>query len=173
MASLCNASIAMSACCVKQPLPPSSTLRCQSTLSASHSYSTTTSFVRRGTEVSSAGDLAQRMARLQVSAAQAVDASTGDKSAKKRVGKPVFRKQRLLLKFVWLEKNIGIALDQQVPGGTVPVTEYMFWPRKDAWEQLKEKLEQKPWISRKKTVVLLNQATDIINLWQQSTFRPN
>jgi 30S ribosomal protein 3 len=55
-----------------------------------------------------------------------------------------------------LEKNIGIALDQVVPGhGTIPLSPYFFWPRKDAWEQLK-------------TIILLNQATDIINLWQQN-----
>ncbi|CAH8327002.1 unnamed protein product [Eruca vesicaria subsp. sativa] len=41
-------------------------------------------------------------------------------------------------------------------------------PRKDAWEELKSTLETKPWISQKKMIILLNQATDIINLWQQS-----
>eukprot|EP01018_Ginkgo_biloba_P009673 Gb_30016 [translate_table: standard] len=79
------------------------------------------------------------------------------------------RKQRLVLKFMWLEKNIGLALDQVIPGhGTVPLSPYYFWPRKDAWEELKAKLESKPWISQKRTIILLNQATDIINLWQQS-----
>ncbi|XP_004513065.1 small ribosomal subunit protein cS23-like [Cicer arietinum] len=78
-------------------------------------------------------------------------------------------KPRLVLKFVWMEKNIGIALDQMVPGhGTVPLSPYYFWPRKDAWEELKELLESKPWISQKQMIILLNQATDIINLWQQS-----
>ncbi|XP_073037077.1 small ribosomal subunit protein cS23-like [Primulina eburnea] len=77
---------------------------------------------------------------------------------------------RLVLKFVWMEKNIGIALDQVIAGGhgTVPLSPYYFWPRKDAWEELKIFLESKPWISQKQMVVLLNQATDIINLWQQS-----
>lgn len=77
------------------------------------------------------------------------------------------KKQRVLLRFLWLEKNIGIALDQVVPGhGTIPLSPYFFWPRKDAWEQLKTKLDSKGWISRKRTIILLNQATDIINLWQ-------
>jgi 30S ribosomal protein 3 len=79
------------------------------------------------------------------------------------------KKQRVLLRFLWLEKNIGIALDQVVPGhGTIPLSPYYFWPRKDAWEQLKAKLDSKGWISRKRTIILLNQATDIINLWQQN-----
>ncbi|KAJ8760762.1 hypothetical protein K2173_018765 [Erythroxylum novogranatense] len=82
----------------------------------------------------------------------------------KKVEKP-----RLVLKFIWMEKNIGLALDQVIPGhGSVPLSPYFFWPRKDAWEELKAALESKPWISQKKMIILLNQATDIINLWQQS-----
>ncbi|KAL0430110.1 UNVERIFIED_CONTAM: 30S ribosomal protein 3, chloroplastic [Sesamum radiatum] len=78
-------------------------------------------------------------------------------------------KPRLVLKFIWMEKNIGLGLDQIIPGhGTVPLSPYFFWPRKDAWEELKATLESKPWISQKKMIILLNQATDIINLWQQS-----
>ncbi|KAL2254849.1 30S ribosomal protein 3, chloroplastic-like [Sesamum indicum] len=85
------------------------------------------------------------------------------------VVKPMER-PRLVLKFIWMEKNIGIAIDQVIPGGhgTIPLSPYYFWPRKDAWEELKVMLESKPWISNKQMVVLLNQATDIINLWQQS-----
>lgn len=78
-------------------------------------------------------------------------------------------KPRLVLKFIWMEKNIGLALDQTIPGhGTIPLSPYYFWPRKDAWEELKVLLENKPWISQKQMIILLNQATDIINLWQQS-----
>ncbi|KAL7131824.1 hypothetical protein ABFS83_12G031300 [Erythranthe nasuta] len=85
------------------------------------------------------------------------------------VVKPAQR-PRLVVKFIWMEKNIGIAIDQVIPGGsgTIPLTPYYFWPRKDAWEELRVMLESKPWISKKEAVVLLNQATDIINLWQQN-----
>ncbi|KAL1553548.1 Ribosomal protein PSRP-3/Ycf65 [Salvia divinorum] len=84
--------------------------------------------------------------------------------AVKTVGRPT-----LVLKFIWMEKNIGLGLDQSIPGhGTMPLSPYFFWPRKDAWEELKGTLESKPWISQKKMIILLNQATDIINLWQQS-----
>ncbi|KAM0015235.1 putative ribosomal protein PSRP-3/Ycf65 [Helianthus debilis subsp. tardiflorus] len=79
------------------------------------------------------------------------------------------QKPRVVLKFIWMEKNIGLGLDQEIPGhGTIPLSPYFFWPRKDAWEELKTTLESKPWISQKKMIILLNQATDIINLWQQS-----
>ena len=30
------------------------------------------------------------------------------------------------LRFLWLEKNIGVALDQKVGKMTIPVTEYFF-----------------------------------------------
>lgn len=79
------------------------------------------------------------------------------------------QKSRLVLKFMWMEKNIGLALDQVIPGhGSIPLSPYYFWPRKDAWDELKILLESKPWISQRQTVILLNQATDVINLWQQS-----
>ena len=63
----------------------------------------------------------------------------------------------LVLKFIWMEKNIGIALDQMVPGfGSIPLSPYYFWPRKDAWEELRAKLEEKEWISQKQMIILLN-----------------
>ncbi|KAJ4843153.1 hypothetical protein Tsubulata_018580 [Turnera subulata] len=80
-----------------------------------------------------------------------------------------YERPRLVLKFIWMEKNIALGLDQMIPGvGTVPLSPYFFWPRKDAWEELKTTLESKPWISQKTMIIILNQATDIINLWQQS-----
>lgn len=92
------------------------------------------------------------------------ETAVAEKLKKKRAEKP-----RLVLKFIWMEKNIGLGLDQVIQGhGTVPLSPYFFWPRKDAWEELKTTLESKPWISQKKMIILLNQATDIINLWQQS-----
>ncbi|XP_057961495.1 small ribosomal subunit protein cS23z [Malania oleifera] len=88
---------------------------------------------------------------------------------KAKVKVKAVEKPRLLLKFIWMEKNIGLALDQLIPGhGTIPLSPYFFWPRKDAWEELKATLGSKPWISQKQMIILLNQATDIINLWQQS-----
>lgn len=104
--------------------------------------------------------------------ASVLDDENDSKQAKEKLGvvvKPMQR-PRLMLKFIWMEKNIGIAIDQLIPGGrgTIPLSPYYFWPRKDAWEELKVMLEGKPWISKKELVVLLNQATDIINLWQQS-----
>ncbi|KAL5993953.1 hypothetical protein ACLOJK_038310 [Asimina triloba] len=106
-----------------------------------------------------------------VEAEAEADKSEYEKGETEKLGVVVepMSKPRLVLKFIWLEKNIGLALDQIIPGyGIIPLSPYYFWPRKDAWEELKTTLESKPWISQKRMIILLNQATDIINLWQQS-----
>ncbi|KAM3387452.1 hypothetical protein ACQJBY_010349 [Aegilops geniculata] len=96
------------------------------------------------------------------------DAEAVAESEEYKVEVPEKQDPMLVLKFIWMEKNIGIALDQMVPGvGSIPLSPYYFWPRKDAWEELRAKLEEKDWISQKQMIILLNQATDIINLWQQ------
>jgi 30S ribosomal protein 3 len=84
------------------------------------------------------------------------------------VVKPI-EKSRVVLKFIWMQKVIGIALNQVIPGhGTIPLSPYYFWSKEDAWEQLRLFLVGKPWISRKQLHALLNQATDIIELWQDT-----
>jgi 30S ribosomal protein 3 len=77
------------------------------------------------------------------------------------------------LNLLWSDKNIAIAVDQVYSRGQVsPLTEYFFWPRKDAWDELKNALEQRNWINQRDKIVLLNRLTEVINFWQNDDQKP-
>ncbi|XP_051146951.1 30S ribosomal protein 3, chloroplastic-like [Andrographis paniculata] len=85
----------------------------------------------------------------------------------------VIGRPRVLLKFIWTETKLGIAMEQVIPGSrghtnTIPLTPYYyFWQGKedgdDAWD---EELLRRPWISNKHMLLLVNQAKVLINLWR-------
>jgi hypothetical protein len=78
-----------------------------------------------------------------------------------------------VLNCLYLEKAVGIAVDQRLASGEKgPVTEYYWWPAKDAWNDLKAQLEGMPWIAEADVVDIMNNATSIINFWQGDEGRP-
>nr|YP_010700246.1 putative ribosomal protein PSRP-3/Ycf65 [Euglena deses]WCH63390.1 putative ribosomal protein PSRP-3/Ycf65 [Euglena deses] len=77
---------------------------------------------------------------------------------------------KFVLKFLWLDKSIAVCLDQKISvDRSIPLTEYYFWPQKDAWEEMKNYIEENNWIIQKDAVILLNKITEVINFWQEAS----
>ena len=74
--------------------------------------------------------------------------------------------KRFSLKVLWLENSIAFSLDQVSKDKFIPLTEFYFWPQKDAWELIKNYIEDLNWVSQEEAIVLLNQITEVINYWQ-------
>jgi len=58
--------------------------------------------------------------------------------------------QQLKLKVLWLKNVLCLAIDQTVIKQSYPLTQYYFWPRTEAWDQLKLELIQSLGYPRKK-----------------------
>ena len=76
--------------------------------------------------------------------------------------------QQLKVKVLWLKNILGLSIDQMVVDHSYPLTQYYFWPKTEAWEQLKLELDSKPWLSEKDKILALNLITDVVNYWQTS-----
>lgn len=74
---------------------------------------------------------------------------------------------KLKLKVLWVENILGLGIDQQTIKQQYPLTLYYFWPRTEAWEQLKSELDSKSWLSKKEKIKVLNLAADIMNHWRK------
>ena len=77
---------------------------------------------------------------------------------------------RLKLKIIWRKNFLGFALDQKSGQNSYPVTPYYFWPRTEAWDQLKLELDSKNIIMEEK-IKILNLVTDVMNSWGQNKNR--
>jgi len=74
---------------------------------------------------------------------------------------------QLKLKAVWGKNFLGLAIDQVNGIYSLPITAYYFWPRTEAWEQLRLELELKPWIPKEEKIKVLNSAAKLMNFCMQ------
>jgi 30S ribosomal protein 3 len=81
--------------------------------------------------------------------------------------------KKFKLKFLLLGNSIAVSLDQIVKGNYIPLTDFYFWPQKDAWEDMKIYFESLSWISQEEAVILLNEITEVINCWQNKDANVN
>lgn len=77
------------------------------------------------------------------------------------------KNEKFTLKILWLKQNVAFAIEHIVKQGYSPLTSYFFWPRNDAWTQVRKELESKPWIPSSDKIDILNKVTVIINYWQE------
>jgi len=73
----------------------------------------------------------------------------------------------LELKVLWAKKFLGLSVNQVTKNKVVPLTVYYFWPKTEAWEQLKIELDSKPGITQGAKAEVLNLTSDIIKFWQK------
>jgi len=73
----------------------------------------------------------------------------------------------LRLKAIWGKNFLGLAIDQVMGIYHLPVTTYYFWPKTEAWEQLRLELELKPWIQKEEKIKVLNSAAKLMNFCMQ------
>ncbi len=74
---------------------------------------------------------------------------------------------QLKLKVLWVKDILGLGVDQLTIKQQYPLTLYYFWPRTEAWEQLKSELDSKSWLSKKEKIEILNLAADVMNHWRK------
>jgi len=75
---------------------------------------------------------------------------------------------QLKLRVFWFKEFLGLAIDQKGLTHSSPLTHYYIWPRTEAWGQLKEELDLKPWLPKEDKIYCLNLATEIINYWKKN-----
>jgi 30S ribosomal protein 3 len=75
------------------------------------------------------------------------------------------RTYQLKLKIVWFKNFLGLAIEQVILNQHYSLTPYYFWPKTEAWEQLKLELDSKLWLTQEEKVRILKVIGDVMNYW--------
>jgi 30S ribosomal protein 3 len=73
---------------------------------------------------------------------------------------------RLRLKIAWFENFLGLAIDQVNSNQQHFLTPYYFWPKTEAWEQLKLELDSKTWLTQEEKIRILKITRDVMGYWR-------
>ena len=72
---------------------------------------------------------------------------------------------RLRLKIAWFKNFLGLAIDQVNSNQQYFLTPYYFWPKTEAWEQLKLELDSKVWLTQEEKIEILKVVKDVMEYW--------
>jgi len=75
---------------------------------------------------------------------------------------------QLKLKIAWFKDFLGLSIDQVQLNQNYSLTQYYFWPKTEAWEQLKLELDSKVWLTQAEKIKILKIAGDVMNYWLSS-----
>ena len=75
------------------------------------------------------------------------------------------KKIQLKLKIAWFKNFLGLSIDQVNSTQQYPLTPYYFWPKTEAWEQLKLELDSKLWLSPEEKIRILKITGNVMNYW--------
>ena len=72
---------------------------------------------------------------------------------------------QLKLKIAWFKNFLGLAIDQVNLGQRYALTPYYFWPKTEAWEQLKIELDSKSWLTKTEKLHILKLTSKVMEYW--------
>lgn len=72
---------------------------------------------------------------------------------------------QLKLKVIWFKDFLGLGIDLVLPKQKYSLTPYYFWPKTEAWEQLKLELDSKLWLDEEEKAQILQVAGNVMNHW--------
>ena len=71
----------------------------------------------------------------------------------------------LKLKVAWFKDFLGLAIEQVNFSREYSLTPYYFWPKTEAWEQLKLELDSKLWLTNEEKIKILKTTSEVMNFW--------
>jgi len=75
---------------------------------------------------------------------------------------------QLQLKIAWFKDFLGLAINQVQTNQKYSLTPYYFWPKTEAWEQLKLELDSRFWLTQDEKIEILKTASNVMDYWLSS-----